>query len=67
MGCGVNLACRLCLGLNFMWKDKRLLGSYYHEGLPLPEEEELARGDRFESRLKELGYATGTGTQVDST
>ena len=62
MGCGVDLACPLCLGLNFMREDKSLLEDYYWEGLP--EEEECARRDRFESRLKELGYTTGT--QVDS-
>ena len=43
-----------------MPEDKSLLEDYYWEGLP--EEEELARRDRFESRLKELGYTT----QVDS-
>ena len=62
MGCGVDLACPLCLGLNFMLEDKSLLQADYWEGLP--EEEERARSDRFESRLKELGY--GTRTQVDS-
>ena len=58
MGCGVGLACPLCLGLEFMREDKRLLKKYYYD--ELPEEEERARSDRFESRLKELGYATGT-------
>ena len=62
MGCGVDLACPLCLGLDFMEEDKSLLEHYYYEGLP--EEEERARNERFESRLKELGYTTGT--QVDS-
>ena len=54
MGCGVDLACPLCLGLKFMWEDKSLLEEFYWEGLP--EEEERARRDRFDSRLKELGY-----------
>ena len=63
MGCGVNLACPLCLGLDFMQEDKSLLEHYYWEGLP-EEEEERARTHKFESRLKELGYTTGT--QVDS-
>ncbi|KAM0794015.1 hypothetical protein BDR22DRAFT_49337 [Usnea florida] len=62
MGCGVDLACPLCLGLDFMQEDKSLLQHYYWEGLP--EEEERARSHRFKSRLKELGYTTGT--QVDS-
>ena len=62
MGCGVDLACPLCLGLNFMQEDKSLLEEYYDEGLP--EEEECARGTRFESRWKELGYTIDT--QVDS-
>ena len=62
MGCGVDLACPLCLGLNFMQEDKSLLEDCYWEGLP--EEEERARSNRFKSRLKELGYTTGT--QVDS-
>ena len=54
MGCGVDLACPLCLGLDFMRRDKELLQEYYWDGLP--EEEEEARRVRFEERLGELGY-----------
>ena len=54
MGCGVLLACPLCLGLDFMQRDKALLETYYWD--PMPEEEAEARSRRFESRLKELGY-----------
>ena len=54
MGCGVDLACPLCLGLDFMRRDKELLRAYYWDGLP--EEEEKARSLRFRKRLEELGY-----------
>lgn len=54
MGCGVDLACPLCLGLSFMQRDKELLEAYYWD--PMPEEEETARSHRFERRLNELGY-----------
>ena len=54
MGCGVDLACPLCLGLDFMRRDKELLQEYYWDGLP--EEEKRARNLRFEERLGELGY-----------
>ena len=54
MGCGVNLACPLCLGLDFMREDKRLLQAYYWD--ELPKEEEEARDLRFEQRYQELGY-----------
>lgn len=37
-----------------MQADKDLLQTYYWD--PMPEEEEIARSRRFESRLKELGY-----------
>ena len=62
MGCGVDLACPLCLGLDFMEEDKGLLERYYWEGLP--KEEKRARRYKFESRLMELGY--GIDTEVDS-
>ena len=54
MGCGVNLACPLCLGLDFMQEDKDLLQAYYWT--EMPGEEEIARSRRFERRLEELGY-----------
>lgn len=54
MGCGVDLACPLCLGLDFMQRDKDHLEAYYWD--PMPEEEEIARDRRFERRLNELGY-----------
>ncbi len=54
MGCGVDLACPLCLGLSFMKRDKELLETYYWD--PMPEEERVARSRRFKRRLNELGY-----------
>lgn len=54
MGCGVQLACPLCLGLDFMQQDKTLLETYYWE--EMPEEERTARDRRFEERYRELGY-----------
>ncbi len=54
MGCGVDLACPLCLGLDFMREDKDLLQAYYWD--EMPDEEKLARICRFERRLDELGY-----------
>ena len=54
MGCGVDLACPLCLGLSFMERDKKLLETYYWD--PMPEEERVARSRRFKRRLNELGY-----------
>ncbi len=54
MGCGVDLACPLCLGLDFMREDKDLLQTYYWT--EMPDEEKMARSHRFERRLDELGY-----------
>ena len=54
MGCGVDLACPLCLGLDFMREDKELLQDFYWD--EMPEEEKKARIRRFATRLEELGY-----------
>ena len=54
MGCGVDLACPLCLGLDFSQNDKVLLKTYYYD--PMPKEEESARSRQLEQRLSELGY-----------
>lgn len=56
MGCGVSLACPLCMGMDFMHEDKRWLQDYYWDE-PI-EEEVLAREMRIKDRLAELGYAT---------
>lgn len=56
MGCGADLACPLCLGLDFMQEDKALLEKYYDE--EMPEELCSARKRRFQARLEELGYHT---------
>ena len=54
MGRGVDLACPLCFGLDFMRKDKEFLEAHRSKGLP--EQERLARSRRIECRLKELEY-----------
>ncbi|KAI4249447.1 MAG: hypothetical protein L6R42_008985 [Xanthoria sp. 1 TBL-2021] len=54
MGCGVDLACPLCMGLDFMQEDKAFLQKYYRDEPPAKEEE--ARKARVSARLAELGY-----------
>ncbi|KAL8768193.1 MAG: hypothetical protein Q9209_005502 [Squamulea sp. 1 TL-2023] len=54
MGCGVMLACPLCMGLDFMQEDKEFLHQYYWEDPPL--EEEATRQARLVARWRELGY-----------
>ncbi|KAL9628107.1 MAG: hypothetical protein Q9204_006107 [Flavoplaca sp. TL-2023a] len=55
MGCGVNLACPLCMGLDFMQEDKLFLQKYDWDAPPVEEEE--AREAGISARLAELGYA----------
>ncbi|KAL8894932.1 MAG: hypothetical protein Q9192_003956 [Flavoplaca navasiana] len=55
MGCGVELACPLCMGLDFMQEDKEFLQEYYWDA-PLADEKE-ARDARTSARLAELAYA----------
>ena len=54
MGCGVELACPLCMGLDFMLDDKAFLREYYWEEASKAEEE--IRQKKIERRLSELGY-----------
>ena len=54
MGCGVDLACPLCMGLDFMLEDKEYLEYYYYEEPPA--EEAAARKARIDCRMIELDY-----------
>ncbi|KAL8946109.1 MAG: hypothetical protein Q9222_007451 [Ikaeria aurantiellina] len=54
MGCGVELACPLCMGLDFMAEDKEFLEKYYWEDPP--DEEAAARKARLNARWTELDY-----------
>jgi hypothetical protein len=54
MGCGVDLACPLCLGYRFCQKDKAVLQDYYWDSMPM--EAFLARQKSWDDRLTELGY-----------
>lgn len=54
MGCGVMLACPLCMGLEFMDEDKAFLQKYYWEEPPA--KEKAARDARLRARWAELGY-----------
>ena len=54
MSCGVDLACPLCMGIEFMLKDKEYLQKYVHH--EAPSEEKEARDGRIDDRLRELGY-----------
>jgi len=56
MGCGVNLACPLCLGIDFSREHKAFLEKYYRE--PAPEDEEKDVNDWIQDRMDELGYTT---------
>lgn len=55
MGCGVNLACPLCMGHDFLLEDKEYLKTHYWDEAPADDEEE--RRERVNNRLAELGYA----------
>ncbi|KAI4288292.1 MAG: hypothetical protein L6R35_002441 [Caloplaca aegaea] len=54
MGCGVKLACPLCMGLEFMYKDKEFLEEYYWD--EPPPDEKAARDARLRARWGEWGY-----------
>ncbi|KAI1407541.1 hypothetical protein F5Y13DRAFT_205990 [Hypoxylon sp. FL1857] len=55
MSCGVNLACPLCMGMNFSRHHKWFLENCVHGEPPYENEEEDMR-ERVEDRLHELGY-----------
>ena len=54
MGCGVLLACPLCMGVDFAQDHKDFLRYYYSETAPEDEQREMDRA--VQERLKELGY-----------
>ncbi|KAI0846203.1 hypothetical protein F5Y00DRAFT_244318 [Daldinia vernicosa] len=54
MGCGVDLACPLCMGIEFSAEHKRYLEYYYHEE-PVEKFQNDMR-EEVEDRLEELGY-----------
>ncbi|KAI4159307.1 MAG: hypothetical protein L6R39_000397 [Caloplaca ligustica] len=62
MGCGVDLACPLCLGLSFMEEDKDYCEDYYE--VDPPSDVKAARMARLRSRWAELGYR-GVGFRQD--
>jgi hypothetical protein len=54
MGCGVDLACPLCLGSEFSYQDKQVLLEYYWERMP--KSVEMERREKWNRRFKELNY-----------
>ncbi|KAL6309185.1 hypothetical protein BKA93DRAFT_424443 [Sparassis latifolia] len=54
MGCGVALACPLCMGLDFCWEDKTFWQTYYRK--KPPKEEKISHDRRVNRRRAELGY-----------
>ncbi|KUJ19687.1 uncharacterized protein LY89DRAFT_772164 [Mollisia scopiformis] len=55
MGCGVDLACPLCMGLDFCLEHKEFLRRYYNED-QAPDEEQEAVDAWIQQRLDEFGY-----------
>lgn len=56
IGDGVELACPLCMGLEFSWDMKGFLKRYYVTEPPKEESDRMK--DKMKNRLKELGYLT---------
>jgi hypothetical protein len=54
MGCGVSLACPLCIGIDFSLEHRAFLQEYYWKDPP--EEEGKSMDDRLQQRMEELGY-----------
>lgn len=54
MGCGVSLACPLCMGIEFMEDHKRYLEAYYYVGPPADLKAEW--DEELRDRKAELGY-----------
>jgi hypothetical protein len=54
MGCGVGLACPLCIGIDFPLEHKAFLRRYYWDDPP--EEEEESIKNWLQQRMDELGY-----------
>ena len=54
MGCGVGLACPLCIGIDFSLEHRAFLETYYWDD---PPEEKLESIDNWlQQRMEELGY-----------
>jgi hypothetical protein len=54
MGCGVDLACPLCIGIDFSLEHRAFLQTYYWDDPP--EEKRKSIDDWLEQRMEELGY-----------
>lgn len=54
MGCGVELTCPLCIGVDFSQEHKAFLKKYYWDSPP--EEEAESMDNRVQQRMEELGY-----------
>ncbi|KAI1778007.1 hypothetical protein F4818DRAFT_332151 [Hypoxylon cercidicola] len=54
MGCGVDLACPLCMGIDFSAEHKAFLQEHYWDEAPEDEAEDMFT--LIEERLEELGY-----------
>ncbi|KAI1205520.1 uncharacterized protein F4807DRAFT_442890 [Annulohypoxylon truncatum] len=64
MGCGVELACPLCMGTEFSLDHKYFLDTYYLVTPPESEAEEWK--DNMHDRLEELGYIDSDFSQTKS-
>lgn len=53
-GCGVDLACPLCIGIDFSLEHREFLNTYYWDDAP--EEEQKSIDNWLEQRMEELGY-----------
>ncbi|KAH8596747.1 hypothetical protein B0O99DRAFT_107893 [Bisporella sp. PMI_857] len=54
MGCGVELACPLCIGIDFSLEHRAFLRTYYWDDPP--EEKQKSIDDWLRQRMGELGY-----------
>ncbi len=64
MGCGVSLACPLCMGLDTAEYHKSFLQVYYWDKPPKDEAKEME--ESLDQRLKELGYPPGAFANASS-
>ncbi|KAI1468283.1 uncharacterized protein F4812DRAFT_361041 [Daldinia caldariorum] len=63
MGCGVDLACPLCMGLKFSQYHKSFLQEYYDDSPDESEKQDTLKW--IEGRLEELGYE-GVAVKADA-
>ncbi|KAI4868007.1 hypothetical protein F4820DRAFT_171683 [Hypoxylon rubiginosum] len=54
LGCGVDIACPLCMGIEFSEDHERFLGAYFNRQAPEDEAKDMLK--LLEGRLEELGY-----------